>query len=536
MTLDSELLERISKLDPEVLEKHPELAAAVERYTRAVTEYRRGIEGAAEDRALTSLSAFVRLTWPVLEPGTELKWNWHLDVICDALQRQIAGEPEYQRLLIMIPPGFMKSLLVSVFAPAWEWLRDPSRRKLFLSNDDKLVTRDSRRTRELITSEVYGRLKKRAGITWELAFDQNQKTNFENTARGFRQCLSIGGAVTGKRADDIVIDDPIDAKAVVLGSAAQRTKRLAEVQRVIGQVLPSRVNDQATARWTLIMQRLHVSDPAGHAIKEDGWHVVCLPMTGAPGLALRHPADRRAEGELLHPDKFGAEDVRRLKRKLGAQQWAAQYEQAPTADDGGTFHRKWMRHYAPHPRRLICSTQAITVDCTFRDTTQSDWVALQVWGRLSPDTARSIGARYVLLDQIRARLDLPGTISTLLALCASWPQVRLVLVEAKANGDGLIQILRHRVPGLVSYDPKLSKEARASVAALAYEAGEVALPSPEHAPWIGGFIEEHVAFPGGAHDDQVDAGSQLLMRWTEEDGSGQQLSETNAAIRAMMGI
>ncbi len=530
------LLERIAGLTPEQLAADRRLADAVAKYTQAVAEYRVSVEDQAERLSLDSLAAFVRLTWPVLEPGTELKWNWHLDVICDALQRQIAGDPEYRRLLIMIPPGFMKSLLVSVFAPAWEWLRNPNRRKLFLSNDDKLVTRDSRRTRELITSEVYARLKKRAGVTWELAFDQNQKTNFENTARGFRQCLSIGGAVTGKRADDVVIDDPIDAKAVVLGSTAQRAKRLAEVQRVIDQVLPSRVNDQASARWTLIMQRLHVSDPAGHAIAEGGWHVVCLPMTGAPDSALRHHEDRRAEGELLHPAKVSAEACARLQRKLGARQWSAQYEQAPTVEDGGIFHRKWMRHYTPHPRRLLCSAQAITVDCTFRDTAQSDWVVLQVWGRLSPDTARTIGARYVLLDQIHARLDLPGTIAALLALRASWPQVRLVLVEGKANGDGLIQILRHRVPGLIPYDPKLSKEARARVAALAYEAGEVALPSPEHAPWIGGFIEEHVAFPGGAHDDQVDAASQLLMRWTEEDGSGQQLGETNEAIRRMMGI
>lgn len=158
--------------------------------------------------ARRSLAEFVRQAWPIVEPGVALAWNWHLDVICEALERQMRGEEAFKRLLICVPPGTMKSLLVSVFAPAWQWLESPERRKLFLANDDDLGIRDSRRTRDIITSEWYqGVLDYVARVNgtkpWTLSHDQNEKVNFANTQHGFRQCRSIGSKITGKRADCI---------------------------------------------------------------------------------------------------------------------------------------------------------------------------------------------------------------------------------------------------------------------------------------------------------------------------------------------
>lgn len=112
-------------------------------------DLRAKLDAIAALAARASLAEFVRQAWPIVEPGTALVWNWHLDVICDALQRQIEGDPEYRKLLVVVPPGFMKSLLVSVFAPAWEWLHNPCRRKLFLANDDEVCTRDSMRMLQL---------------------------------------------------------------------------------------------------------------------------------------------------------------------------------------------------------------------------------------------------------------------------------------------------------------------------------------------------------------------------------------------------
>ena len=479
---------------------------------------RRIRQEAWEDRAIRSLADFVRVCWSIVEPGRALRWNWHLDIICDALQRQIEGDLAYRKLLITVPPGAMKSLLVAVFAPAWAWIHHPERRTIFLSNDDVLVKRDSRRTRQIITSPLYTRLLHRAHEhhgtpePWGLERDQNEKTNFENNHHGFRQCLSINASITGKRADDIAIDDPLDAKAVVNGSPEQIQRRLLSVQNVIDQVLPSRVNDLARARWTLIMQRLHEDDPAAHAMAEGGWQIVNLPMSYNPDHPVCvHPDDpRTTPGELLFPDQFPQAEIDALRVKLGERHYAGQYEQAPTPAEGGLFKRAWFSQrypLEPKAQARLCREVAISVDCSFRDTRGSDYTCLQVWGRS--------GSRFYLLDRVWARMDFPALLTAFKDLIAAWPEAGLKLIEAKANGDALIQIMRGQISGLVGYDPRASKYARAQGASLAFEAGQVWLPAAEHAPWIGHYIEELVSFPGGSNDDQVDATSQILIRWTE---------------------
>lgn len=231
---------------------------------------RRAIES---EQAVRHLAPFVRQAWEIVEPGTDLVWNWHLTVLCDALERQVRGDPDYRKLVICVPPGTMKSLLVSVFAPAWEWLHTPERRKLVLSNDDDLAARDSRRMREVITSDWYRSLVelvdgRRDREPWTLSKDQVEKVNFANTRHGFRQSRSTGSKITGKRANDLILDDPMDAREVVNGSIEQVAARLETINNVVDKVLPSRVNNLAEARWTLIMQRLHEDDPAGRAIRE----------------------------------------------------------------------------------------------------------------------------------------------------------------------------------------------------------------------------------------------------------------------------
>jgi len=147
------------------------------------------------------------------------------------------------------------------------------------------------------------------------------------------------------------------------------------------------------------------------------------------------------------------------------------------------------------------------VDCAFKGAAKSDFVVLQVWGR--------IGSRKYLLDQVRARMDYPATRAALVALAARWPKAHLKLIEDKANGSALIADLIGAASGIVPYNPTTSKYARASVAAVAFEAGDVLLPTPEFAPWVGAYIEELCGFgAGAAHDDQVDATSQMFIRWS----------------------
>lgn len=493
------------------------------------------------------MAEFVRQFWEVVEPGTPLTWNWHLDVLCDALERQARGDPKYRKLLICVPPGTMKSLLVSVFAPAWQWLEQPERRKLFLSNDDTLAIRDSRRMRAIITSDSYRALatycaELEGKEAWGLADDQNEKVNFETTRRGFRQCRSIGSSITGKRADDIVIDDPIDAKDVVNGSTDQIRKRLQEVQNVFDMVLPSRVNDLQSACWTLIMQRLHQSDLAGAAIAEGGWFVIVLQMEFEPGNPLNHPDDPRTKaGELLFPAKFPATEVETLKIKLRFHYWA-QYQQRPLPPDGGPLKRwYWVFWYPdaknpPTPWRTLkpdgsshehrqmalphVRNHKQSWDMAFKDTKDSAFVVGQVWAEQGPDS--------FLLDQVRGRLDFVKTLDAVRALTKAWPQALEKLVEDKANGSAVMSTLRREMAGLVEVEPDGGKEARANAVSPACRSGNVFLPHPSLFPWVVALIDELEAFPSGDYADQVDT----LTQYLNQRYNNGQVSTFLAAMRA----
>jgi hypothetical protein len=215
-----------------------------------------------------AFEAFVKLVWSIVEPAS-LEWAPYMGVVCHALHRQMLGDPAYRKLLLMLPPGYAKSLLTSVLAPAYEWIFAPHRRKLFFTANDDLSARDSRKTRNLITSDVYRALLaeicRRDGRRepWTLAYDQNEKRNFENSDRGFRQCLTLKTGVTGKRGDDLVVDDPVDAKAMIFGGPEAINHRCMEAGQIIDQALETRVNDRRTARRTIFgHSRRSVASPA----------------------------------------------------------------------------------------------------------------------------------------------------------------------------------------------------------------------------------------------------------------------------------
>jgi predicted phage terminase large subunit-like protein len=172
---------------------------------------------------------------------------------------------------------------------------------------------------------------------------------------------------------------------------------------------------------------------------------------------------------------------------------------------GRVFRDKWFKRYLFDPQRHTFDAVTISVDCTFKDTKASDYVVAQVWGRR--------GKEHYLLDQTRDRLTFTETLRMLLALRQKWQQARMILVEDKANGTAVIDTLRVAIPGVIPFDPgQASKVARAQLAAVDYEAGDVYHPLPHAAPWIVDYEAELTTFPGSVNDDQVDATSQYLLR------------------------
>jgi predicted phage terminase large subunit-like protein len=453
-----------------------------------------------------------------LEPSTPFVPGWHIDAIIEHLEAVTNGQ--IRNLLINVPPRHMKSLLVSVFWPAWEWIRWPERRWLYSSYAASLTIRDSIKCRRLIESPWY---QARWGDGFSLTSDQNTKGRFDNDRSGYRLATSVGGAVTGEGGDRIVCDDPHNVQEAESDSVRKNTTDWFDV------VMSTRVNDPKTAARVVVMQRCHQQDLSGHLLQQGGWDHLCLPAeyeSPRRATSIGFVDARENHGELLWPERFGPQEIESLKRSLGSYAAAGQLQQRPSPLEGGLLKRAWWRFWQPIGAnlppvevRLPDGTQqaiaAVGVarldeliqswDCAFKNLDTSDYVVGQVWGRVGPN--------FLLLDQVRARMDCPATVKAIRLLTAKWPYTLAKLIEDKANGSAVIQMLANEIPGLLPITPEGGKVARAAAVSPLIEAGNAYLPHPQYAPWVSDLIEECAAFPNGAHDDQVDAMTQALLRW-----------------------
>jgi predicted phage terminase large subunit-like protein len=479
-----------------------------------------------------SLYAFILSAWPVVEPATPFRANWHIDAICEHLEAATRGE--IRRLLITIPPRHMKTLQVAVFWPAWVWLSHPERRFLYASYAQSLSINHTLICRRLIQSAGIDDPGKPGGRTllerigygrlveliwgeepWSLRDDDNRKARFENTRTGFRLATSVGGTVTGEGGDFLVLDDPHKPEE------AQSDAVRESVIDWHDSTWTTRLNDAETGVQVIVMQRLHERDLAGHVLERGGWEHLCLPAEYEPHHPCAWPRDPRTEpGEVLW-EKWGQPWLAEKRRDLGSYGYAGQYQQRPAPAEGGILKRAWWRYYdpeapLPHFEEIIQSW-----DMAFSDTDRSDYVVGQVWGRFKGD-------KY-LLRQVRARMEFTDTVHAVRELTGwverSFPRHRshTKLVEDKANGPAVVSTLRREIPGLVAVPPRGDKVARARAVAPELESGNVYLPGHSSADgqgydrgqtpaWVQGFVDECASFPNGAYDDQVDALTQALVR------------------------
>jgi predicted phage terminase large subunit-like protein len=483
------------------------------------------LEDVKRERARRSLAEFVKQAWPVLEPGTKLAWNWHLDAICAHLEAVSRGE--ITRLLINVPPGHMKSLLVAVFWPAWQWLHNPQWRSLFATYAKELSIRDSVRCRDLIQSPWYREFFQ---PQWELSGDQNVKGYFANTETGFRLSLSVGGQGTGFRGDVVVFDDPMNV------DEHPSQEKLASIASWWDMRMTSRLNDLETGAFVGIMQRVHEADLAGHLLEKGGekWEHLCLPSEYDPGRRGKTSifADpRKKRGELLFPAKFPRKVIEQAKIDLG-DQYDAQHQQTPSAQGGGIFKRhQWRFWYpddvtAPPPVRTDVDgevflhsqkplpkihTFAQSWDLAFKGNASSDFVAGQLWGMGNGE--------YFLIDQVHDRLSFVETVEEFEAFCEKYPLTGTKYVEDKANGPALISTLKSRIGGIEPVNPEGGKEARAHACTPLIKAGKVYLPHPAFFPWVNSFLNELTKFPKSKHDDRTDALTQALNKLKSDAGN-----------------
>lgn len=415
----------------------------------------------------------------------------------------------------------MKSLIVAVFWPAWEWVNHPEIRSLFASYAQDLALRDSVRCRDLIESDWYTDWFQ---PDWELKSDQNLKTWFANDKSGFRMALGVGGKTTGFRGHKVVVDDPHNAKDAT--SDAVRSEQNTWWFRRAS----TRVNDVRKRVRVVVMQRLHDQDLSGEILSKGGYEHLNLPMEFDPerakptSLGFRDP--RKEKGELLFPARFPESALVGLRRDLGSASYAGQYNQSPAPAGGLMFKRSWWRYWQPKglslpPVRVDLEDGSFTDvypidlpdmdehvqswDMTFKATAGADNVAGGVWGRA--------GARAFLLDQVCRKMTFPETLTAVRTLSEAWPQALAKYIEDKANGPAVIATLSDEIPGLIPINPGSDgKVARANAVLPAFEAGNVFAPHPLIFDWVEAYLGEHDNFPNGSHDDQVDQTTQAIKR------------------------
>lgn len=477
------------------------------RQIEAAEEAQRVAHDAVAIRARCGrLAGFVKEAWRVLEPNAVYVHNWHIDAVCEHLEAVTLGR--IPRLLINVPPGTMKSLIVSVLWPAWEWgpcgMR--SLRYLTTSFNDGPVKRDTRKMRDLILSNWYRTL-------WpEVVLTRTGETSFANSDTGTREGVAFG-SLTSQRGDRAIFDDPHSVKTAESDTERSNTTRLFREGAL------NRLNDMQRSALVVIMQRLHEDDISGLILKQRmGFVHLMLPMEFDPARAcvteIGFKDPRTYDGELLDPVRFPRATIDQMKSDMTAYAWSGQYQQTPTPRSGGLFDRTWFE--------IVDAVPA-----TSRRVRGWDLAATK-GGNTGSGPAFTAGLRLsecngvFFIETVQRDRGSPADVERMIYNTAQQDghAVRISIPQDPGQaGKAQVTAFSKLLAGFdVRFSPETGdKVSRATPVSAQAEVGNIKLARGD---WNENFLNEVAAFPTGTYKDQVDALSRAFAELLSMPRSG----------------
>jgi len=432
--------------------------------------------------------------------GEDLAWypsKFH-KFLCNKAQDFVTRKTEkaFEILIINTPPQHGKSVTITESLPAWWFMRNPDGNIIVISYGDDLAKRFGKSNLNKI--KEYGNI---FGVTLD-----NSKANSEEIMlkkhNGRLISKGFGSGITGQRADILLIDDPVK-NAKEADSPTYRES----IWEEFGMTVKSRLS--AGGKVILIMTRWHEDDLAGRIIEEypDRTTVLNLPCEAEEDDLLgRQPGDALCP-EIGKGNAWLQDFKATYSSEQGLRQWNALYQGRPTAQEGNMLKREWWQFYDRKDWEngvLEFEQMIMSVDAAFKDEDKNDYVAISVWGKKD--------ARIYLVDMVNEHLNFPNTVRKIRMMKARYPRVTAILIEDKANGTGVIQVLRTEIMGIIAVHPDASKEARVQSVSFAIEAGNVYLPRDKECTFTWKFVDQCASFPNAKHDDMVDSMSQALSR------------------------
>lgn len=438
----------------------------------------------------------------------------HLKLICDNIEALIYRHIKQNILIISLPPQHGKSQCVTETLPSYYLGKFPSRRVIEVSYGDDLAQRFGRRNKEKI--QEFGK------ELFDIELSKTSDTDFEiKDYKGSMISKGIMAGLTGNPGDLIIIDDPIKNRQ----EAESKTYR----NRIWDEFLNS-IYTRLSAKGViiLIMTRWHEYDLAGKLLEQmpDNCIEINIPLVADENDILG-----REKGDALFPE-IGKDNawLKEFKKVYTSQEgtmaWNALMLGRPSAAEGNMIKKYWFKFWKPKGIELPPVTvknkdgeyinieaeelpdyfdeQLQSWDCAFKSKEDNDFVCGGALGRRE--------AKYFLLDLLNDHMGIIETMKNILLFTEKWPKALIKLVEDKANGTAVMEMLQTSIPGLIPIEPEGGKLARVSAISPAMEAGNFYIPHPLLFPWVNDFIEQCVSFPNAAHDDMVDMISQALNR------------------------